>query len=213
MDAFPNDNEFQDHTITEVTPGDNGYHLGLKGFGLWCPYFEGPAPSVGDTLRVYSKGFGHAFRGLFINGRKVFYRTEAEDEDYRENEMYGADAADWLKRWDEGRSVWSVEMGGIGPGYEQCIQIVAAEVVRFLLKANPHSQDLIDNYKDRWSDEIDKALFADKRIDALGLSGAQAGAGKQLGARLYMDGPRKIMNTPEIKDRKIQVSRTFPVLA
>ncbi|KKK93920.1 hypothetical protein LCGC14_2688070 [marine sediment metagenome] len=29
-----------------------------------------------------------------------------------------------IERWDAGRSLFSVEMGGLGPGYEQAIQIL-----------------------------------------------------------------------------------------
>ena len=29
------------------------------------------------------------------------------------------DAAEQLRRWDAGDSIWTVEMGGLGPGYEQ----------------------------------------------------------------------------------------------
>jgi hypothetical protein len=47
--------------------------------------------------------------------------------------LFGADAAEWLRRWDEGRSVWSIEMGGLGPGYEQCIHVTAAEILRYML--------------------------------------------------------------------------------
>lgn len=33
------------------------------------------------------------------------------------------DHADLLKRWDAGDPIWSIEMGGLGPSHEQCIQI------------------------------------------------------------------------------------------
>lgn len=207
---YPSDDQFEDGAIATVVATDSGWNITkADGWSLSIPKYDGE-PKAGSTIRVYGKGIGFRFRGVFIDGVKVFYRTTAEDGEQAEIESYGADAADWLKRWDEGRSVWSIEMGGLGPGYEQCIQIVAAEVVRFLLAEQPHAQDLIDNWKDKWSGAIDKALFANDGINALGLSGAQAGAGKNLGSRLYMEGPRKIMNTPEIKDRHIQVRRVFP---
>jgi hypothetical protein len=211
MNDYPNDDQFEEVTIDRADKSGDGWDIGFDGRGLFCPAFNGE-PKAGDTLRIYGKGLGFRFRGLFVNGVRVFYRTEAEDDEHDEIQRYGADAADWLRRWDEGRSVWSIEMGGLGPGYEQCIHIVAAEVVRFLLAEKP--TDLVENYDAKWRDAIDKALWADERINALGLSGAQAGAGKWLGCRLYIDGPRKIMGNPEIdRDRHIQVSRTFPQLA
>jgi len=212
MNTYPeNDNQFEEVTIESAERHEDGWEIKrTDGWSLFCPLHDGE-PKAGSTLRVYGKGIGSSFRGLYIDGAKVFYRTEAEDADHRENELYGADAADWLARWDAGRSVFSIEMGGMGPGYEQCIQIVAAEVLRHLLATKPDASLWAD--KDVWRaarDDIDKALFANPMIDKLGLSGAQAGAGVSLGSRLYMDGPRKIMNTPEIKDRHIQVQRFFP---
>src|SRR6266403_1363829 len=76
-------------------------------------------------------------------GKRDPLEVEAMDEK-EELEFYGADAAEWLRRWDEGRSVWSIEMGGMGPGYEQAIQVVAAEVVRHLLDKK---YDLSDDAK------------------------------------------------------------------
>src|SRR5271166_5092790 len=40
------------------------------------------------------------------------------------------DAKEQLRRWDNGDSIWSIEMGGFGPGYEQALQICAIEIVR-----------------------------------------------------------------------------------
>lgn len=39
-----------------------------------------------------------------------------------------------LKAWDQGQSIWSIELGGLGPGYEQAIQVTAVEVARELRK-------------------------------------------------------------------------------
>ncbi len=52
----------------------------------------------------------------------------------RNNEqMFGIDATEWLRRWDAGETVWTVSLGGLGPEYEQCIQITGAEILRWLL--------------------------------------------------------------------------------
>ena len=127
-------------------------------------------------------------------------------------EFYGADAADWLARWDAGRIVWSIEMGGLGPGYEQSIQITAAEILRHLLATNYDVK--------RWRDD-DESWPADRKaiedavmpvVNSMGLSGAQWGAAMQVATKLYMNGPRAIMADEAIKDRHIQVSKTFPAL-
>jgi hypothetical protein len=146
-------------------------------------------------------------RGLFIDGEKIWYRTEAEQREHAEIESYGKDAEDWLARWDAGRSVWSIEMGGMGPGYEQCIQIVAAEVLRWLLLAKPTEESKWWEY----GGMMEKAV--QPKVDHLGLSGAQWGAGVNLAGHLYRKGPRGVMTDPEVKDRKIQVQKNFPQAA
>lgn len=211
MAAYPNDNEFEDVTIEHVDAHENGYDIGFSGRGLFCPKYDGGEPKVGSALRIYSKGLGFRFRGLYVDGVRVFYRTEAEDAEHHEIELYGADAADWLKRWDDGRSVWSIEMGGLGPGYEQCIHVTAAEIIRHMLDAKYDPALWRD--KDVWArdrDAIEKYGFANETIKQLGLSGAQWGAAVNLAANIYRDGPRKVMNDPRVKDRHIQVSRSFP---
>jgi hypothetical protein len=210
-----NDDEFEDKRIDSVEKHSDGtYAIGCDGWHLWCGKNCPVVPEVGQTCRQYGKGIGSPVRGLFINGVKVWYRTEAEDDEHTEIELYGADAADWLKRWDEGRGVWSISMGGLGPSYEQCIQITAAEILRHMLDAKYDFSRWDD--KDAWAkdrDAIEKHGFANDRIKALGLSGAQWGAACNLAANLYQRGPRAIMNDERVKDRKIQVQRTFPVAA
>lgn len=212
---FPKkDSEFKDNIIEGVSREGESYIITCDGWSLWCGKDCPVAPKVGQTARQYGRGIGSTVRGLFIDGVKVWYRTEAEEAEHSEIQRYGADAADWLARWDAGKGVWSIEMGGLGPGYEQCIQIVAAEVLRYLIanKVDCETQYEGDAWKDL-SEKINKSLWANPQIEALGLSGAQAGAAKSLATKLYKDGPRGVMNTLEIKDRHIQVSKNFPSIA
>lgn len=208
------DDHFNDNVIESVSRGEDGYTITCDGWSLWCGKDCPVEPKVGQTARQYGRGFGYGVRGLFIDGVKVWYRTEAEDTEHSEIERYGADAADWLSRWDAGKGVWSIEMGGMGPGYEQCIQIVTAEVLRYLID---NKVDHVAEFKEGpWAvlrDKIDTWLFANPKIKELGLSGAQAGAAFSLATKLYRDGPRGVMAVAEIKDRHIQVSKSFPSLA
>ena len=129
-------------------------------------------------------------------------------------EFYGANAAEWLKRWDEGRGVWSIEMGGLGPGYEQCIHITAAEILRHML-AKQYDHSKWDS-KEGWrkdSDDIEAMTHKNETIKKLGLSGAQFYAAMNLASNLYVKGPASIMEDERVQDRKIQVQRTFPVAA
>lgn len=209
------DDQFEEWQITRVEAKRLGdYDIFNGGLGLWCGKDCPVAPKAGQTARLYGRGVGSTVRGLFIDGVKVWYRTEAEDKEYGEIQSYGADAADWLKRWDDGRSVWSIEMGGLGPGYEQCIHMTAAEILRWFLEHKPDASLWED--AEIWRTvrgEMDKAVMALPLIDQLGLSGAQWGAACNVACNLYKRGPREMMKDPAVKDRHIQVSRRFPGMA
>jgi hypothetical protein len=212
MNSYPNDEQYEDATIKSVRKGGDGWSFERHdGWSFFVPADSPIEPAPGMTVRLYGKGIGYRVRGLFLDGQEVFYRTEAEDDEKRECDTYGSDAADWLSRWDKGDSVWSIEMGGIGPGYEQAIQITAAETLRHLLKSKYDAAAWKD--KEQWSkdrEKIERALFDNETVGKLGLSGAQFGAALSLAINLYRDGPRGVMTHPDVKDRHIQVSRRFP---
>lgn len=108
---------------------------------------------------------------------------------------------DWLRKWDEGLPVPSVEMGGIGPGYEQCIQVCTVEFVRAISEF-----PIIDPSK-FWT----MAEQTEKRtaIQKLQITGAQFGAAANLAYRILRDGPEAaVESAPE--DRRILVSKGFP---
>lgn len=119
-------------------------------------------------------------------------------------ELYGKDAEEWLKRWDQGGNVWSIEMGGLGPGYEQALQIVAVEVVRWLLQNKP---DLTEQWR-----ATDNRLWEaiGPKIDYLGITGAQWGVAVWLAMQLYQKGPCEIMLDENLSERKIQIMKDFP---
>lgn len=207
-----NDTQFKDHTIDKVDVSSNGgWSIGFDGWGFFVPKDSPVEPTNGMTARLYGKGIGSTVRGLFLDGKKVYYRTETEDKEYREIESYGKDAADWLARWDSGRGVWSIEMGGIGPGYEQCIHITCAEILRHMLECN-YDVKLWET-PEVWKhvrDEIEKVGFENHIIKKLGLSGAQWGAAMNLAVQFYRRGPREVMMDEAVKDRHIQVQKNFP---
>lgn len=209
--SFPDDTDFVERKIERVEENADGtYNITCDGWGIWCGREYKGKPAVGMTARYYPND-STAVRGLFIDGEKAWYRTKDEDEEFRDIQLYGLDAADWLSRWDAGRGVWSIEMGGLGPGYEQCIQITTAEILRHLLEAQ-YDHSAWDD-KERWKadrDKIEQYSFQSEEIKRLGLSGAQWGAALNLAAMLYARGPRQIMGDSRVKDRHIQVSKTFP---
>ena len=80
---------------------------------------------------------------------------------------------DLLEVWDQGGTIWSLEMGGLGPDYERAIQVAAVEFAR-AGKSMPRTEDA----KADW-DSFDKICTEKlKEIDADlgGLSGAMYGA-------------------------------------
>lgn len=210
-----NDNHFEDIAIKSVSPlTSNGWYSFEREDG-WSFQVENPpiVPEVGMIARFYGKGMGYNVRGLYLNGEKCYYRTEAEEEIHFKEGLYGKDVVEWLKRWDEGKSVWSIEMGGIGPGYEQAIQITAVELVRFCVEKQYDSNSWDED--EVWKKdikEIQDASYNNETIKKLGLSGAQAGAATQLAIKLYKYGPIGVMSQDAVKDRHIQISKYFPSL-
>lgn len=100
--------------------------------------------------------------------------------------------------------VTSISMGGIGPSYEQCIQIGVFETIRKLKDKKPFPESKAD---------LDKLLFdtvteVNKEKD-LGLSGAQGGAIQWLAYNTMMKGWAKVIDDHP-KDRHIIVTKRFP---
>lgn len=126
-------------------------------------------------------------------------QTPEDRELERRERRFGARTAqEVLDRWDRGDTVWSVEMGGLGPGYEQRIQITAFEILRELL--------------DRMRDDVQAAQSkAVARLDRLGLSGTQTGAATDLAEAIYRCGYREVLESVP-GDRLIQVKRDFLLL-
>lgn len=93
------DRQFQDHTITRVEGGpEKGWPIGLSsGWSFYVPPESPLAPRVGMAVRLYGKGIGHTVRGLSLDGRKVFYRTE---EGQREHDRLASEERDRERRYD-----------------------------------------------------------------------------------------------------------------
>lgn len=208
-----NDEAFEEVGVVSVEAYKDGSY-GIEradGFHFFVPSTTPVAPQAGMLARFYGHGIGGPVRGLFLDGHRVFYRTEAEDHEHNEIARYGRDAADWLARWDRDEGVWSIEMGGLGPGYEQAIQITAAEVLRIML-AKKFDATRWDDQSSWREDLASIEKDAHPVVDPLGLSGAQWGAAVNLASQIYRRGPRAVMNDERVNDRRIQVSRRLPSL-
>src|SRR5688572_10010547 len=123
------DLEYREVAVTKVEPGEGGWSItGADGWSFWVSSEYGVVPHPGQTARFYGKGLGYFVRGLSLNGQRVFYRTEQEEQETEY--LYPKAACTALERWDAGQTVFTIELGGLGPGYEQCIHIAAFEAIR-----------------------------------------------------------------------------------
>jgi len=111
-------------------------------------------------------------------------------------------AIDALQRWDAGETVFTVEMGGLGPSYEQAIQVLVFELLRDLAQ-----KPLPKKPKPDWGNSTVTRI--DKKMG--GYSGAMVGAAKSLAYRAIRDGWKKMLESAP-QDRLIQVRRDFPTL-
>lgn len=125
-----------------------------------------------------------------------------------EYELVAPDAREQLRRWDAGESIWSIEMGGLGPGYEQAIQVLAVEILRDWI-----DKPLPEKMPSDWADDTVKRIdyrLPDGKFACGGFSGAQVGAAKLLAHNWLLYGPKFVHERIDLKDRRIQVSNTWP---
>lgn len=111
-----------------------------------------------------------------------------------------------VKDWRAGKTVWSASLGGLGPGYEQAIQVLLWEILARWTGAPPASED--NKYPEAYNKHVEQVI-AD--LDRFGFSGAQVGAAKATAYQFMAYGYEHMMDKlPD--DRWIQVSRNFPSL-
>lgn len=120
-----------------------------------------------------------------------------------------SDAREQLRRWDKGDSIWSIEMGGLGPGYEQALQILAIEIVRDYLDKPLPTKETWSAFGDDTANRIDRKL-PNGSYSCGGFSGAQVGAAKNLAFHWLKDGPAEVLRQCADRERHIQVSNFWP---
>jgi hypothetical protein len=116
-------------------------------------------------------------------------------------------AAEALARWDDGKIVGTVEMGGFGPGYEQAIHVAAFELIREGLTLDRPTDLNDDAGWQAFAERLDKLPHS--WMHNLGLSGAQYGAAFELAAKTLCLGWRRAVELAP-NDRHILVSRAWP---
>lgn len=79
--TYPIDADFEEYKITKVFDGENHWCVYSTSSMITFPKVEGATPKEGSVLRTYPRSFGRQVRGVFIDGQKVYYRTEAEEKE------------------------------------------------------------------------------------------------------------------------------------
>jgi hypothetical protein len=121
-----------------------------------------------------------------------------------------ATCEDVIAAWDANDLVWTIDLGGMGPGYEQCIQIMLMEMLRAMIASPPEDWSALDDDPAQWReyrDAIDEAIKP--IISKLGPSGAQHSAAIYTAARFMRDGYGATIKSVSV-DRRIMVSKRFP---
>lgn len=213
MEAWEADPEFEDHTITSAKVRDDFIELGMGSMGIGVDADKVPfTVEPGMSIRLFGQGFGSACRGMVIDGKLIYYRTPEEDAIYQKESIYGKDCEELLSRWDEGRAVHTISMGGLGPGYEQVIHLLAFEMLRYLLKHKPDPETWQEpGVWEELRTDIDKSV--EWASEKLGCSGSQYGAAMNIATVFYRNGPVKAMEMMKDKERHIMVSKNFPSLS
>ena len=107
-----------------------------------------------------------------------------------------------IEAWKKGDTIWTAELGGMGPGYEQAIQILLFEIC-----CDMYGKPLPEKDLTGWGEETVKRLDG----ACYGFSGAQVRAAKITAYQFLKYGYKEMMDKlPE--DRKIMVSRECPSL-
>jgi hypothetical protein len=119
-----------------------------------------------------------------------------------------SEARELLRKWDSGETIWTIEMGGLGPGYEQAIQVLAVEILRDNIDSPLPTNEDFREWGNSTITRIDYEL-PDGSWSCGGYSGAQVGAAKQVAFRWLRDGTAKFHESvPD--DRRIQISKFWP---
>lgn len=111
-------------------------------------------------------------------------------------------AREALSRWDAGELLFTVEMDGLGPSYEQAIHIGVFEIIRDNLgKRLPKNGKPLGDFGDKTLSRLDEKIG--------GFNGAMWCAARTLAARYLVFGYAKTLESVPAK-RHIQISKKFP---
>jgi hypothetical protein len=110
------------------------------------------------------------------------------------------------KRWKDGATVVSIELGGIGPGYEQAIQVLLFEIMvrwgdrQLIVEDEAVPKDYLDH--------VDK-VAADLDASCRGFTGSQVGIAKVTAFQFMRYGYAEMLAKAP-GERFLIVSKDFP---
>jgi len=119
-----------------------------------------------------------------------------------------------LAAWDAGDVVETVEMGGMGDGYEMAIQCVAFELMRALRDdpalARLNAETANDQkFPNEFDELLSQYIYALEKRQPMGLSGAQAGAAKSMAVNFTRHGWQNARD--QVPDRMIFLRKQDPM--
>lgn len=98
-------------------------------------------------------------------------------------------------KYAAGEIVWSAELGGMGPGYEQCIQDLLFSILTKWPRKKKMPKPDGENYPAEYSKFVDEIVS--EMNGSYGFSGAQVGAAKRVAYQFIKYGYSKMMNSLE----------------
>jgi len=178
-------NEFMKSVIDKVDIQKDCYEVRtVRGWSLIIYKKYGVKPKAGDIIITYGKPFTQ-IQGIEINGKVLFYNTDEEmDKKHKEwikktAKRYKKEHIELMEKIKDEESFETVNISGMGSGYERTCQIALRAGIEFL-KQNPEFHFDYQHFKNvyglTWSDtpwckKLDKVLE-----DATKLSGGMTGA-------------------------------------
>ena len=105
-----------------------------------------------------------------------------------------------IKQWKNGETIFTVELGGLGPSYEQAIQNFLFDILTYLVEKKIDIKKLSE--KDKYSECYEE--ICSKVANGRDLSGAMYGVAKGTAYQFYKYGYGAMMKKAP-KDRLIQV--------
>ena len=119
---------------------------------------------------------------------------------------------DAVKRFRKGDPVWTIELGGMGPGYEQALQLILWAIMAEWDADRPLPEPQGNSFPEEFNKHVDAVIERhDKSLG--GLSGAQVGAAKNTAWQFMRQGYGEMIVKAREEDRTIMFDTFWPKLA